>query len=302
MPITENSFSAEELQAAIEQNPELINTVKTTLSGKKFIIQDESEHDVFKQNYAQSITRDLTKQHAEKLEADVLELTGIVKKPDEKYYEYLKRATKEALGDRESMKNELTLLKEKGNPNVADKARIEQLEKAIIERNNEIEQLKTNSKKEVTEVKAMASIENAISSFKSQYKKGMPESLVSLAEKNALNNLKAMAQVDDNGNVIFVDKDGKPMVDDKTFKPLSAKDLLANELKDLIETGRKGAGTGSGDDDQNDPNKGKGKFTQLPSEVKTRVQLTDYLLTLGYVKGSTEFDAVLEANKNLPLR
>lgn len=303
MAITEHSFTPEELQEAIEKTPELINSVKTVLSNKKFIIQDEAEHTAFKQNYAQTITRDLTKQHADKLEADVLEITGIQKKPDEKYYEYFKRATSESLSELKTLKTELQTLKEKGpGASATEKARIEQLEKAIEDKNTELENLKNSTKKEKVESNALAEIKIALSGLRTNFKKGLPESLITMAENTALAKLKSIAQIDDDGNVIFVDKDNKPLVDDKTFKPLTAKELLERELKDIIDTGKKGTGTGS-EDGKGKGSKGEnGKFESLPDTVKTRVQLTDYLLQLGYVKGSPEMDKILEEHKNLPLR
>ncbi len=56
----------------------------------------------------------LTMQHAQLIEKDVLELTGILKAPNERYYKYLKRAVQEKFTEYKDEINRLTAIIEDG--------------------------------------------------------------------------------------------------------------------------------------------------------------------------------------------
>jgi hypothetical protein len=111
MAITDNSFTADELNAAITAKPELIETLKGTLSGKSFVVKTAEEHQAFITEHEGIVAGKKTKEHADLLEKDVLELTGIAKLPNEKYYDYFKRATAEKLAATKALESELAEIK-----------------------------------------------------------------------------------------------------------------------------------------------------------------------------------------------
>jgi hypothetical protein len=307
MPITDNTFTAAELEAALTANPNLLNEIKTPLVARKFVVQDEAEHNAFKTNLETTVSSNLTKTHADKLEADVLELTGIKKDANEKYYDYFKRATTSKLSAVKQLETELEALKKNPNPSAQDKARIEQLEQGIADKDKAIADLQKESATKIKTLSVGSVIDAAIAGLRSKYRADLPASMIELAEKKIKDDLIAAAEVQDDGTITFKGADGKVTLD-AGYKPKAADALVAEMMKDVIDAGKQQTGAGSKEGSQG-PAGGTGKagekvvVTSLPAEVKTKVDLSSFLLKSGYLDGTEDFTKAFDTlGANLPLR
>lgn len=294
MAITDNVFTAEEFDTALSTNPELFNIVQ----GKIL------EKDDYKKRFEPAFASDFTKRTADLIEADTLKLTGIAKKPQEKYYDYWQRAIGEVktnfASEQQRLTNEITLLKDKSNPDAATKARIEQLEKQLTDKDTEFATFKTNSSQEVNAAKVSAKLEASIPQLK--IKAGLPEDLVKIAMENTVAKLLKSAQVQEDGTITFLDADGKVRQNTSTYKPLTALEALNLELKTIVDEGVKQPGAGSNPGNENPPKEGS-KFTGVPATVTTQVQLSEHLLSLGIMDGSKEWNEIFkEHGAKLKLR
>lgn len=288
MPITENSFTGEELTQAVQANPGLVDILKGAVINTE-AIRSAIEPDIIGSK---------KKEWAERDEQETFALTGIAKKEKEAYYDYRKRAFEEKT---KSMSDELTALKDKANPSAADKLRIEQLEKTLTDKDGEYNAKIESFKKEVSEVRTMSALEAAWGVLKTRLKPGMPEELVNTFVQNAMNKLTASAQVQEDKTVTFIDSEGKVRLSKSDYKPLAALAVLEEEIKSILDEGKKAAGAGSGN--EGEENKEDKKWTGLPKEVTTQVQLTEHLAKLGILQGSEEYDKIwAEHAGNLKLR
>lgn len=289
MPITENSFTGEELTAAVQANPGLVEILKGAVINTENI-RNAIEPDIIGSK---------KKEWAERDEQETFAITGIAKKDKEAYYDYRKRAFEEKT---KTMSDELAALKDKQNPNAADKLRIEQLEKTLTDKDGEYNKTVESLKLEVNTVRTMSALEAAWGVLKARLKPGMPEELVENFVSNAMNKLTSSAQVQDDKAVTFLDAEGKVRLSKTDYKPLAAMQVLEEEIKSILDDGKKAQGAGSSAEGGAGAGEDK-KWTGLPKEVTTQVQLTEYLQQLGIVQGSEEYDKIWKENAgNLKLR
>jgi hypothetical protein len=306
MAITENKFTSDELKAAIEANPDLLNIVVPVLTEKKYVVRDEATEATFRANLETQISTDLTRKHAETVEKDVLEITGIPKQQNEKYYDYLRRAATEKLQSVTKLEKELTDLKSKSNPSEADKARIQQLEEGVNKMKKEHQEAIEKKDVELKTFRTLAPIETAIAALRAKYKKDLPASVLTVMENTVKNDLLKIAEVDEKGNIYFKDAEGKPLIRQSDMGKLTPEEVVNERMKDVIDTGIQqpggGSGPAGGGAGGNGNSGGKVVFTSFPSDVKTKDQATDYLVRIGLTHGSEEFDKAFETAKDLPLR
>lgn len=292
MAITDNTFTADEFKAALSTNKDLFSIVKGTIM----------ETPEYLRTIEPDIINPKKKEWAERDEAETLRLTGIAKKERESFHDYRERAFKEKM---QPLEDELKTLKDKHNPSEADRKRIEQLEsqnKTLLE---EKDALKNEYETKITDLNKSSLIQNAFAAIRSEYKKDIPEDLIKLAERDAMDAMLKTSSIQSDGNIAFLDKDGNVLQDPKTYKALTASEIAKQKLASLIDTGKQQQGGGSNptDNPPRDPKGGPAKLTALPSDVKTKTALTDYMMKNGYVHGTPEFDTTFnELGANLPLR
>lgn len=312
MAITENNFTLEEFNAAVEANPSLLDHVRTSLTAKEFVVHDKDTHTNYLQTKRTEHIAEVTKQHADKLEADTLELTGVPKKEGEKYYDYLKRAVKEKYGSFNQMSQELEQLKAGAKPNEMDKARIKQLEELLKTKDKEHE----TALAEVTKASELNTIklagEAAAKSIAGKFKKDIPQSLVDMAVETGVKSLLEKATLQKDGAITFAGEDGEPLLHKETYKPLGFTDMLLEipSIKDILDPAQGAAGAGSkgketagaGDQGGGDGG-GLKRMTSRPYNITTQMGLTKYMNEQGYVSGSKEMaEDFQKFGKDLPLR
>lgn len=299
MAITDNAFTADEMKAALTANPQLSDV----------LVGIYPDVPTFKDKIDPIVIAPITLKHAQTIEKDVKELTGIDKlNPDEKYFDYMKRAFTETKKAHTKLEAELTELKSKGDPSSQEKARIGQLEKAIKDKNDEILTIKQAGQKELSETKATYEIKNVLAVLRASYKPGIPQLAIDSVEEKVTNALKNSIQIKD-GKTVVVDTEGDVVLDKSNFQPVTVESKARELLGDVIDPGRQQQGAGGGPKSIAPGAQGNGQQQQggqqqagpdpadnyrgIPPGVTTKVQLSEHLTALGITVDNPKFDEIL---------
>lgn len=314
MAITDNSFTAQELGAAIQANPALAAELKTFGSSTGYVVRNKDEDSEFMTNYENQIISKKTSEIANGIERDVAEVFGEPKLENEKYHDYAKRAILSSKQKLTDLDKQLKEAKEAAGTNgsVTEKARIKQLEDAILAEQKTAGTKIEEKDKEIHKLKSSFAIERALAPLRTKYKPGLPESVISVFEANIIEKLtNSMKEVD--GQIVILDEKGEPVLDKNTYKIKTIAQVLEENLSDILDNGKQQAGAGTTESGQNPLNSAGGAVkdaqgkitavTSVPSDIKTKVQLTNYLLKLGLTIDSKEYsEAHAKFGENLPLR
>lgn len=292
MPITPEDLT--ELQSQLAAGTLAENPNYLALTGLGLRVRTETEEQTLLDSYATTRRGEVVSELATNIEKDILEATGIEKKPNEKYYDYLKRATG-------GIKSELENLKKAGNPTAAATARITELEALLqgkdAEKEKEVNEIRgTFAQRQINDT-----VTGAINSVKPAFK---PLDAALLNDVVDARRARFMAtytpEMTQDGSVIFKDKDGKT-VNGPDYKPATAEYLVKDFFKDLLAEDKKQPGAGSGGQE---PGANPAPLGELPASVKTKVDLVDYLSNVAKLKAnSKEYnEAYAKYSKDLPLR
>lgn len=297
--------------------PEEITKAANDLKTAGYIVRTVDEEAVLMRNFKEfevekEIGARIGKVH-QQYDDDLFELTGRRKESGQKTYDFNKQVIKElkeSAGLRPSLEQKIKDLEKKiadGSSDEATKAKLLQYEK-------EVEQLKATYKTEKEKWEAdKVGFNEELQRFKiesvlDQAISGMTfkdDALIPRAAKEALIREKKsavlkMARLRENKLVFVTDKDEVIRNKDKALEPMTAQEMFASELKDIIEIQKQTKGTG-GKPDPKSGGKGSSNIT-IPPTVKTQVQLSNYLMEAGLVRGSKEYQEAFNANgKELPL-
>lgn len=317
MPITENNFTADELQAAVTANPALAAQLKTFGEKAGYKIRTNDEDTAFLGNFEKQKVDAKTFEFATNIEKDIKEVFNEDKLENEKYHDYLKRVAGKATTALASMKTELAALKADPHNSTADKQRITQLE-GLIQSEKEGASGKLKEKDaQITDLKNTFEVERSLNKIRSAYVLGIPEIAITAMEQAVIADIKkSMKEIEPGKFVILDPATGLPKLDATTLAPISIENALKEKLVDIIDKQKIQTGTGTGQQQQQQQNQdtpgvikdAAGKITDVtavPADVKTQVALDDYLLKLGLLADSIEYNkirtALIEKNK-LPLR
>jgi hypothetical protein len=316
MPITENNFTADELQAALTANPALAAQLKSFGEKANYRIRTADEEATFLSGFEKQKVDAKTFEFATGIEKDVLEASGEPKLENEKYHEYLKRVfgtTKQTLTQ---MKTELEQLKADPNKNTADRQRIAQLEGLLTtEKTTAGDKLKQKDAI-ITDLKFGFEIEKGMAKIRGAYIPGVPEFAIQAAEAKVIADIKkSMKEVEIGGKteLVILDAQGAPKLDPATYQPVTIEAELKERLADLIDKARVLTGTGTKQEQQQQQQASEGvvkdatgkitDVTSVPAEVKTKTQLHEYLSKLGLLADSEEFNKIYtKLGEKLPLR
>lgn len=230
-------------------------------------------------------------------DADFGEATGLKKPDNEKTYKYWVRMLKEYMekaenSDAVKLHAEIERLKTTGGQ--ADKVKeLEQIIKTYETKTHDAdEQIKTLT--ESLKQKDVANhIESGLRGFKFQK---IAEPVIKTFIESAKRNLMAKAKVVD-GVIVFVDDKGEPRINRETMKPYTAEELLAVELEPILDKGKEGV-TGLGTHEKPaivKDKEGKQDINLImPANVKTKVELTEYLIKSGLPFNSEEHNVAYD--------
>lgn len=316
MPITENNFTAAELSAAVTANPALAAELKTFGSTAGYAIRDTEEEKTFLGNYEKQVAGKITSDFANNIEKDVATIWGQPKKENEKYHDYLKRVITEAKTGMDTTKQELDALKASSTGTPADKDRIKQLEDLLTTQKNEFTSEKEKLSGELNQTKVTGELGKSLGKLQARYQKGIAPELAATFEATVVADVAKRTRFVDGKYVIVDPADNtKVLIDPVTYANKTLDQELEEKLGPILEKGQAGAGAGqqqqsqqqqSGADAQGVVKDADGKVTDitiLPADVKTQVQLADFMKKHAVAQGTIEFNKIWEKlGKNLPLR
>ena len=244
---------------------------------------------------------------------DVLSVTGIAKRQDEKSYDYVKRV----LGDYKAkaagadelnaqittLQTEIegykkTIAEGKGNEAVAQQLKDAQKQLKDTQDLFESKQKEWQDKYDTLNTQYQQSQINAEFDkalqgikFKSIYPESVQRTLIDSAKRTVLSTAKA-DWVEENGarKLVFRDASGNIMTNpENKLNPFTPAELLTRELKDVIDTGRqqRGAGTKGGQGGQG--GSAYLDMTGITNQVDADDAINKHLMSLGFTRGSKEF-------------
>lgn len=293
---------------------EIITKLESEKSDTDYIFRTKSEDDAFLENHKRSvIEEELPKKVNEihtRYDDDMFELFGVRKKSDQKTYNFLKEQYGKLKKDAEKvadLETQITELKK----NKPDDAKLQE----IADLQKEIRRLKTAHEEEIQSVarknvdaSTMADLKVARAGLK--FKPGIPEDVIDSYMSNIMNELIKNSEQRD-GKTVFLDVDKKALRNTATMAPYTAKELLMEKAKNIIDIGHQQTGLGitqtstlpnnmpvSKDKD------GKYAFTfTLPEGIKSQQKLGKWLTEEMGLKSTTpEYRAAYkEFGSNLPI-
>lgn len=243
---------------------------------------------------------------------DIQEVTGLTKNQGEKSYDFLKRI----LGDFKEQTSELPTLKTKISAYETEIAGLqkkiqeggtdEELKKQFQDTKNELTSLRAQYETEKSEfgekikgyenqiktAKVNSEFEKALSElkFKPEFPDSVKNTLIQSAKEKLIRDYSPdWEKVEGKEILVFRDSEGNIIRNKQNaLNPHTAKDLLSENLKDILDLGRKQKGTGT-----SSGGAGSGSEILDLSGSKTQVEADDkivkHLMALGEVRGSGSF-------------
>lgn len=308
MAITDNSFTAAEIGAALTANPALLKEVQTAFTplGHHAIAKDE--YNAFLERERGTLAGGITSKIYNQIDEDVKAVSGVDKTdPQEKTYDYLKRAISHLKGGSDTLQKEISDLKEKIAKGDGNQALKDQLAALQAQSKKFQEEVEPGYKQQLFKKDVQLQYELGMRGIK--LKSDVPESIMKPFLKTIQEQLITMSKADANGNIYYVDKDGKAILDG--VNPASSEYVLKSLLGDLVDTGKQQSGGGS-----QQPTGGRksgvknadGVEIEVPDNLGSQEELTDYLLKQGLASHTKEHVDLFQKfnvgkdGKPLPLR
>ena len=283
---------------------EIITKMEGQSDTSEFILRSTEEENTFLENYSKGKVDTAISELHSKYDQDIFDLVGLRKEATEKTYDFNKRIVKSLLDKSKDFEVQITTLKEKIKNNTGDehlKTELASVQKLFKDFKEQAESEKANIETKYQKTLNRADIEKYIPEFKL---KPMDEDVKKVFLDKIIDELSSMAQRQDEV-LVFVDKEGKILRNkNNSLNPYSAKELLAEKLKNIIEGERKVEGV---DFDKAVEKDKDGKFKVnivRPDSIKTKVQVSEWLVKDGGFKRNTpEYQAAYaELAKDLPFK
>jgi hypothetical protein len=275
---------------------EIITHLESDKGDTDYVLRTSNEDKTFLENYKTSVIEaefdPQTSKIYKGIDDDIFSVIGERKKPTEKTYDFLKSKLSELKTRAEKvaeLESEITILKQ----SKPDDAKLQE----IRDLQNQIKKIKTQHDEELTAFSQRtqkslikSDIERGLMDLK--IKTGIPETVKQVYVNQIIDELANSAEMRD-GQLVFLDADKKALRNPATMAPYTAKELLTEKMKDLIEVGHKQEGLKLPADT---PPVSKGKDGKLtlnfvrPADVSSRQKLGEHLLELGLKRGSPEFN------------
>ena len=224
-------------------------------------------------------------------------ITGVKKNANEKTSVYTKRVLDELKSKADKypdLEQEIANLKEKVGKN-ADAKLLADLENVRAEfaafktaKESEIETLRKDT--DLNERKSV--IEAEVNSF--EFDPSIKENVLKVYKQTIINGLLQSSEKRD-GQIVFLDDKGNPLRNQaKNLAAYTANEIVAERMKDVIKQKRVLGGPPKPGDPPVSPK-------TVPDTVKTKIELTEYLMKEGLKRGSKEYnDAYAQLSEALP--
>ena len=296
MAITDNIFTAEELSAAIQSNPALMEVMKDTAKTGGFFVYKKDEFDTFVQGVKTEAINETTSKIYNQIDQDVAALTGATK-GQEKTYDFVKRVINESKAKITTLEGEKTNL-ETQIKNGGDKT----LQTKYDALEQEHKKLKDETLPSLQSKLKTAKIESLIAdaSRDLKFNPNYDEAVVGTLLDVARNKMLTSAKITENDEVQFLDAEGKPYMNG--INVASAKDVFVKFLPEKsLDTGKHQPGAGTNPPGTATKHKNaEGKEIVISSEIKTKVQLHEFLVKQGLSTTSKEFIEIDKEYASLP--
>lgn len=303
MAITDNNFTPEELTAAVAANPALVSHLVGAVKSSGYVARTADEETQF--------IGTKTKEIYDGLDKDIFDTSGIAKNPTEKTYDYAKRVVG---GLKTSVTEATTPLQQKiadlekqikdGNGDATLKAQLEQLQTKEQQYQKDLKEKDEALFKKDVRLDIRDGRRNL--KFDPTVKESVLQVVVDNAEAALLNMAAEQKNADGSTSVVYI-RDGKTVLNDKS-QPADAAYILAEMLKDVLDTGHQGQGGGAGSQGGNSGGTGrdgrKALPAALPASVKSQGQLMDFLKEYGLGQDTKEYDDAWDklGGDKLPMR
>lgn len=281
------------------------------LSTMGLIVRTPTQEEEFKTNHK----RDVISKHdgdAYKVVTDSFkEISGVAPNANEKATDYVKRVFETVKSERDDLQTKV----KNGTGTDADKAQITKLEQQIVQlKETHATETKTLQTRLTTYQQTTAK-ETAFAEIKGNLKKSLDAAILPDVVQARMDRFDREFEVvvDDNGKQTVKYRTGENAgqpVKDSSFKELSVKDVLANNVfQDLIESKPTQPGSGAtppgqpGNPPANpvDGIKPTKESYQRPATVVNRVQLHKDLMEKGLTVNDDAYLDIMDANGSLPL-
>lgn len=232
------------------------------------------------------------------VDADFTTATGLKKPDDQKTYRYWPELTKQLKEKADKAEAEVEKLKAGGSPDLQKE--IEALRKASQEKDNEWKGKFDKLQNELTTKDIKNVLDSSTRSFKLA---NMPKAVLDTFVETAKTKLASTAKMVE-GQLVFMDAEGKPRINKETFLPYTAEELMTIELDPIIDKSASNKGGGSEPPKVTKTKDGKVDISvAIPVGVKSKIELTKFLIESGLPLNSAEHAAAFDKyGANLPIK
>ena len=275
--------------------------------GSDYILRSDTEEKTFLDNYTQKVIDEKVPPVIKsKLDEYDDLVSGIIgkKKSGQKTTEFIREefsALKTAAGKVTELEGEITELK-KGKPDDAKLQEIRDLQKEIKRIKAQHDEELTTYSKKFQHSLIKADIERGLMDLK--IKKDIPESVRQVYVDRIIEELSLGAEMRDN-QIVFLDAEKKALRNPATMAPYTAKELLAERMKDLIDTGHQQQGVKLPKETPIVTKDKDGKTVvnvTMPDTIKSMDEWGEYLVKeLGLKRNTPDFREAFKLASALPL-
>ena len=228
-----------------------------------------------------------------KYDADILEVTGKQRPQGMKTYDFIKATIADVLKEKQNLEEQLGKsggLDEAAKKKLADKdTELNALRAKLAEKDSELETKIKEMQTKEKQVRVDMHLDGVLQSLK--FKDAIPQSIRPALIAKAKEDLRKVADVQDDGTIVFRNEDGSIRTNpSNTLKPYTAVELASEALKDVLENARIIKGT------ETQPNAGgaSGKVVSVDvSTAKTQLEADEIIINKlmqdGLVRGTREF-------------
>jgi hypothetical protein len=290
---------------------EAIKKINEAQEASEFEVFTGTEHTTYLDNFAKTevekrIGDEVGKIHTQ-YDDNVFEILGERKTGSEKTYNFIKRKLKElkdASGSTPQLQEQIKKLEDDLKNKSGDEQLKRDYEKLKGDYNSDKENWDKKTQEYIRSQEAMrVEIQLDAAAAKLQFKEEIPQSVRAILIDNAKAKLLPSGKIIEK-ELIFVDAEGATLRNkNNALNPYTAEELMKNELKDVLGEKTVITGTGVKPTLQKDKD-GKDTITvSIPDSVKTKVNLSDHLMSLGLTQDSKEYQAAYEKySEGLPLK
>jgi hypothetical protein len=302
MPLTPEEITQVTEAVATGTVPEFLQPVVKAGWGLQTAAQTATALEAYKK----TVIKDRDSELYTSFEGTIKEVSGLDKLPGEKATDYAKRVYTATTTELAELK---TKAQDGAGLTAAEKERMKQLEKGLLDKDTELKTAKTTFEQQLLDYRKGNDLNAALAVITPKLRKDITGDLLSdvtTARLNQFNSLyKAETQKDDKDNDIIVYRDiaKNEVALNAQFKPAGASELLDKLFTSYLATDNQQPGGGSGPQGAGGKKVDVTKDTYAPAAAyKTRPELSDDIKKAGFASGTPEYTELLNKfGKDLPL-